>query len=115
MKNQKVTKNKIMSEYKNVIRVGYCELQHLLRFQERKHFTSGAYGWNADIYQVDYNTVIVTGYRPFGNVKADYDLINKYDSEARKIICSNLNYEEQQTKVNELLEKFTQESLQEEA
>ena len=111
----KTTKTKIMNEYKNVIQVGYCELQNLLRLKVRKNFTSGVYGWNADIFQVDYNTVIVTGYRPFGNVRPNYDLTEKYENEAKKIIYCNSDYEVIEEKLNELIEKFIQETLKEEA
>lgn len=46
---------------------GYCDIQCILHYDHAIAYTSGTYGWNADIYQTDYdNTVIVTGYRPWG-------------------------------------------------
>lgn len=111
----KTTKTKILNNYRNVVKVGYCELQRLLRTKERNFFTSGTYGWNADIYQVNHNTVIVTGYRPFGNIRPDYDLTERYENEAEKIICSNLDFEVKDAKLTELIEQFIEEVLGAEA
>ena len=65
MMRVQVTKNDVMKQNRFVIRVGYCDLQYLLRFKDSQFYTAGMYGWNADIYQVSPSTVIVTGYRPF--------------------------------------------------
>ena len=61
----KVTQKQIKEGFKNIICVDCCGLQYLLNYKEPTYYTSGIYGWNADIYVVDHNTVIVTGYRPF--------------------------------------------------
>lgn len=78
----KTTKKEVLNEYESVISVGYCDLQNLLWYVDPYAYTSGMYGWNADVYVVDCNTVIVTGYRPFGNVDVDCDLCIKFDNEA---------------------------------
>lgn len=52
---------------------------------------------------------IVTGYRPFGNIKADYDICEKYESEANQIIKSVYNYEERKTALDDLISKFIEE------
>lgn len=59
----------IMSAYRNVIKVGYCDMQDALKWSEPNFYTAGVNGWNSDVYVIDYDTVIVTGYRPFGNVE----------------------------------------------
>lgn len=44
---------------------GYCSVQHILSDDNPQFYTTGIYGWNADIY--DFGSFqIVTGYRPFG-------------------------------------------------
>ena len=73
------TKKTIMEGYSRVISVGYCNLQRLLAFQTPVAYTCGTYGWNADVYNFGAGAVIVTGYRPFGNFKAKYDLCRKYE------------------------------------
>ena len=36
----------------------------------------GVYGWNCDVYVIDYATVIVTGDRPFGNIELPREVMN---------------------------------------
>ena len=75
MKTQ-ITKKAIMSKYRNVIKVGYCDLQDALKWREPNFYTAGVYGWNADVYVLGYDTVIVTGYRPFGNIELPRSVID---------------------------------------
>ena len=102
MKTQ-TTKKAIMSAYRNVIKVGYCDMQDALKWREPNFYTAGVYGWNADVYVIDYDTVIVTGYRPFGNMELSrevIDTLNKcaesitryFDYDTAKIyLCNNLD------------------------
>lgn len=79
------TKKAILSNYPNVIRVGYCSLQTLLKFHSPSAYTaSKTYGWRADVYEITPDTVIVTGYAPFGNIVPDYETIKKYEEKAQK-------------------------------
>ena len=75
MKTQ-TTKKAIMSAFRNVIKVGYCDMQDALKWREPNFYTAGVYGWNADVYVIDCNTVIVTGYRPFGNIELPRSVID---------------------------------------
>lgn len=109
----KVTKKEIMENCKNVICVGYCNLQWLLNCLEPKFCTYGVYGWNSDIYKINNNTCICTGYRPFGNIEVNYNIQKKYDDEARAICCDySLTYDQQKKKVSKLLDKFILEVMQ---
>ena len=89
-----------MSAFENVIRVRYCDMQDALKWREPNFYTAGVYGWNADVYVIDYDTVIVTGCRPFGNIELPrevIDTLNKcaksithyFDYEAAKISLGN--------------------------
>ena len=80
----KTTKKAVMTGNAYVYGVGYCDLQRLLRYHEPVAYTSGTYGWNADIYQIDSSTVIVTGYRSFG-APVDYNLTHKYEKQAQAL------------------------------
>lgn len=80
----KTSQREIMSSYQDVIEVTYCGLQHLLRSIDPVAYTSGTYGWNADVYDID-GTAIVTGNRPFGNIVPPYELVREYDEKAREI------------------------------
>ena len=74
-----------MSAYRNVIKVGYCDMQDALKWREPNFYTAGVYGWNADVYVIDYDTVIVTGYRPFGNMELSREVIDTLNKCARSI------------------------------
>lgn len=81
----KITKKAIMSAYHNVIKVGYCDMQDALKWREPNFYTAGLYGWNSDVYVIDYDTVIVTGYRPFGNVELSREVIDMLNKCAKSI------------------------------
>jgi hypothetical protein len=88
----KITKKAIMGAYRNVIKVGYCDMQDALKWREPSFYTAGVYGWNSDVYVIDYDTVIVTGYRPFGNVELPREVIDMLNKCA-KSITRYLNYD----------------------
>lgn len=79
----KTTRNYIAGLYDNIIKIGYNAAQHLLKDHDATYYNAGVYGWNYDVYVVGPNTVIVTGYRPFGNIAPTYKLVNQYDELAR--------------------------------
>lgn len=117
MSKIKTTEKAIKNAYNNVISVGYCDLQNLLYDLEPTFYTCGVYGWNSDIYIIDYNTCIVTGYRPFGNIHASYNgICNKYDTKARKLYRDTIDnggsYELAIKKIAKLREKFIKECLE---
>ena len=103
----KLTKKEVLNNYK-CYEVGYCELQYLLHYKNAVGYTSGVYGWNADIYIFD-NIALVTGYRPFGQ-EIDHALARKYEQKAMKIADNyKLTYEQRKRKINNLLNKFIEE------
>ena len=76
------TKRAIVDHYgERIISVPYCALQSLLRLEEATAYTSGTYGWNADIYDVN-GYALVTGYRPFGK-PVDRELVTRFENWAR--------------------------------
>lgn len=100
----KTTKKAIMNAYENVIKVGYCDLQDALKWREPNFYTAGVYGWNADVYVIGYDTVIVTGYRPLGNMELSREVVDTLNKCAESIthyleydmakICLNNNLDE---------------------
>lgn len=102
----RTTNKDIKQWHAKVYRVGYCDAQHLLSCATPVAYTCGVYGWNADVYEVN-NVAIVTGYRPGVGASVDYDLLNKYETKARKIACDNkFTYEQRKKKINKLLLDF---------
>ena len=104
----KTTEKVIKERYNTIISIGYCNLQRLLKALEPVAYTSGVTGWKADIYAID-GVAIVTGYRPFGNIKADYDICSKYENEAIKITQSVYDYEALKPALDNLISEFIEE------
>lgn len=118
MKTQ-ITRRAAKDYYANVIEIGYCDAQHLLYFCEPAHYTAGIYGWNSDIYTFDGNSgipgdytpayacAISTGYRPFGNVHPSYQLVDKFDREARDVINNrDITLADKRAMVSNILNEF---------
>lgn len=109
MKNR-TTKKNVNATNKIVICVPYCAMQNALIFEDPEAYTSGAYGWNADIYRVNADAVIVTGYRAFGNVKPSRELCNEYNKKIIQIFrdSASMPYEEAKEKARALLSEFVE-------
>lgn len=60
---QQLTRQDIFKMYDNVYTCGYCALQEIETELKCIGYNSGIYGWNWDAYEIDANTVLVTGYR----------------------------------------------------
>jgi len=80
----KTTAKAIKEGYYKIISVGYCDLQDLLSYKSPTAYSSGYYGWNFDVYDID-GVAIVTGYRgmPSKNSKASYTLVKEYEDKSR--------------------------------
>ena len=75
----KTTKRAVMDGHDYVIATGYCAVWDLLRLESPAAYTEGVYGWNADVYSFDdINVAITTGPRPFGNLKASSETLEKF-------------------------------------
>lgn len=101
----KTTKKAIMNAYENVIKIGYCDMQDALKWREPNFYTAGVYGWNADIYVIDCDTVIVTGYRPFGNIELPRNVIDALNACAESV-TRNLTYDMARILLNNNLDEL---------
>ena len=106
---EKVSKKEIKENFRNVISVGYCDLEYLLNFKSPEYYSCGVYGWSCDYYVINNNTIISTGYSPIGNI-SNYELTREYDKKARDIGHS-VGYEEKEKKLNELLDEYVNKIL----
>lgn len=109
----KTTKKEIEKNYKKIIKICYCDLQELLYFKTADFYTSGTYGWNADIFKIDNQTVVCTGYRPFGNIEVKREIIKKYNDLAFDILSKKIDYYEKKNELDKLLNEFVKVCLQE--
>lgn len=94
----------IKSAY-DVISVGNCNLQNLLRFESPVAYNYNNDGWRYDLY-VFGDKAISTGYSPIGR-KIEYDVVREYDKRAEAIIGDySKNWETRESEVRALLEEF---------
>ena len=109
----KTTQKAVKEGYRNIIKVGYCDLQYLLYYKNPVAYTCGVYGWNADIYEIGRGSAICTGYRTFGDIRPDYELVREYDKKAEKIVLSWSEYKHDEIlkMLDELLNEFIEKVL----
>ena len=102
----RTTEKAVKQSFNKIINVSCGGYQYLLYFEEPAAYTAGVYGWNADIY--DYgNTAIIKGYRGFAKFAVSYDLIERYNNEAKKIVNNDdLTIEEKKDKIKALIDEF---------
>lgn len=93
MEKTKTTAKAIKESYKKCYSAGYCDLQFLLSCTEPLYYHAGVYGWDYDVYIID-DVAIFTGYRyPSSGIKhIPYEVAEKYDKYAKKIIDANYDY-----------------------
>lgn len=106
----KTTKKEVMANYDSVIRIGYCGLQNLLSYEAPIAYTVRREGWAADIYDMGCGVATATGCDPFGKICPSYEVREKYEKEAKKILDSH-DYEKKRDALKELQKKFVEEVL----
>jgi hypothetical protein len=106
MKKYKTTFKQIKNNNSKVVNIGYCAAQHLLYFSNPTAYSSGIYGWNCDFYQITPAIVIATGYRTMGKL-TKYDVVEKYDNEAQKIILNkSIPRDDKKSQIEKLILDF---------
>ena len=98
----KTTRKAIVNGSSNIVAVGYCDLQTLLRYHSPIAYTSGVYGWNFDVYEVN-GLTICTGYRGMPGRTANN--VRKYEDAARDAL-ERLDWREAETEIERLLTEF---------
>ena len=88
----KTTNKAIRESSYRITALSYCEAPNLLRCMEPVCYTCGIYGWNADVYRINGQT-IVTGYRPIGTRKP-YAITEVYEQRASAIWNDPRSYNE---------------------
>lgn len=109
----RATKKAIRNNYTNIIKIGYDNLQHLLNYEKPIAYIARIEGWACDIYEINENTVISTGYDAFGNIVPDCRIVRGYDQKALQILCENESSGTIQRKLVDLLNDFINEVTKE--
>ena len=82
----KVTSKELRANYgPNIVRIGYCDAQHLLRGVKPFGYNAGTYGWNYDAYDMG-GLCLVTGYRSMPGRSVPNGLVSKYDQKAEALL-----------------------------
>ena len=103
--------NKMLRE-EQAITVPYCDMNWLLTYEEPIYYTSGVYGWNSDVYNID-GIIISTGYRPAGTRRIAYDTIRAYEKMAQDIVTDNsLSYYHKRCRVRVLLNEVLSKAVE---
>jgi len=104
----KATKKEMKQGYEKIIGIGYCKAWFLLHYKTPIAYSVNTYHASACDYY-DINGVLVsTGYNPINskNSKADIDLINRYNEQARNIVDGDMSHEDKANAVDDLLTEF---------
>lgn len=107
----KTTKKAMKESYHHIVKIGYCNAQFLLQYEEPRAYSERAEGWACDYYDVN-GVLISTGYAPLEakNTKSNYDIVKRYDDAAQAISCNyDKTYEERKEEVYALLCEFVKE------
>lgn len=107
---RKITRNEMKMYYNDIIKIGYCNAQHILYYDRPQFYNYGVYGWNYDVYDFG-DVAICTGYRTIGNVKPNYEIIRKYDDMAKMIVSGNDSFDVKVEKVQSLRKEFIERVL----
>ena len=86
MMKVKVTDKEVKEGY-YTIALGYCDAQNILNFQPARFYNYGVYGWRYDVYELDWNLAICTGYSPIRSIPKNLnekavEIIRRYDKKA---------------------------------
>lgn len=98
----KTTRKAVVNGSSNIVSVGYCDLQTLLRYHSPIAYTCGVYGWNFDVYEI-HGLTICTGYRGMPGRTASN--IRKYEQAARDAL-ERLDWREAEAEIERLLSEF---------
>ena len=109
----KTTKKEMKNQYNKIVKIGYCNAQYLLQYVQPIAYNTRAEGWACDYYDIN-GVLISTGYAPIEskNTKSSYDIVTKYENQAREVVNSNIGYDKKVEKVNALLNDYIEEVTQ---
>jgi hypothetical protein len=113
----KTTKKAINEGYYQIISVGSCDLQYLLKGNNPVAYSTRAEGWACDYYDID-GVCICEGYSPIASKntnKLSYDKIKEYETRAKEISSNYGGWEDVKNALNDLLKEFITECTQKEA
>ena len=108
----KTTQKAIRKGYHTIIKVGYCDLHHLLKYHKPVAYTVRVEGWASDVYNLGGGVALSTGYESFGDVTVDRDTLKAYEDRAKEAVDNyDISYSDKVDTLEVLLEEFLGEVL----
>lgn len=110
----KVTDRQLREGY-YTIEVGYCDAQNILKYEGARFYNYGVYGWRYDVYELDWNLAICTGYQPIKSIpeklnRRAVEIIEKYDKKAETLKSSDYkSYENYRRAIERLYNRMVAE------
>lgn len=104
----RTTNKAIKDAYKNIIVVPNCALR-VLDYLEADYYNCGTFGWNYDAFIVSQDTIIIAGYRPFGNIKpttVQIENCNEQCMEVKQAYDKHLNWQRLEADLKQILSEF---------
>lgn len=103
----KTTKKAIKEGFAKIVKVGYCDAQNILRFENAVAYSSGGSGWGCDYYDLKNGICISTGYDPIGSKN---EIVAKYEALAREVENDyNTSYEVRKETIQDLYSRMVEE------
>lgn len=100
-----VTKKNVFLAFPNVVEVPHAfSVTYSL---EPDFYTTGAYGWNADVYRLSRTTVLVQGDRPFSNMTMPSDVAADFEKVWTVLTVLRDSDKNVESMGNEFPERFT--------
>lgn len=107
-------KKDVNSNFTYVVKILNCDLDMLnYNIIDPMGYTCGVYGWNSDIYYVNYYTAISEGDRPFGNIEPSRELLEKYNTLFNILKKHSYDYDIFEKKLYNMLDDFCNEAIEE--
>ena len=99
-----VSRKQIKDNFKNVYVMDETKANTIFYGQSPAYYTSGVYGWNCDVYIIDSDTVVTTGYRPFGERLPEATEKDMLKKATRVREANRFNYTETARKIASIIE-----------
>lgn len=101
------TRPKMQKAFSRIFQVGYCRLQSVLFEQSPRFYTKGQLGWNNDIYVLDCDTILVTGYRSTFGTPLDPKKVSEFEGRAHQQLWESKEpYQTRYAKTREIYNEF---------
>lgn len=110
MSKIKITNKELKNMYNEIYIIND---KTLCLYLEARFFNCGIYGWNYDVYELDCDTCLITGYRNQTGIKIPYKLEEKYKKKIKKLYNSDLEYNKKIEKNKKIIEKMILECKEE--